>query len=72
MKKIKIEIAGMHCASCASNVERSLKKIPAVKNASVSVLLNTGRVECEDNITEEELVKAVKRAGYNVRKIIYD
>lgn len=72
MKKIKIEISGMHCASCASNIERSLKKIPAVKNVSVSVLLNTGRVECEDNITEEELVKAVKRAGYNVRKITHE
>ncbi len=72
MKKIKIEISGMHCASCASNIERSLKKIPAVKNATVSLLLNTGRVECEDNISEEELIRAVKRAGYNVRKIIHE
>lgn len=72
MKKIKLEISGMHCASCASNVERSLKKIPAVKKANVSVLLNKGLLECDDNIKEEELVKAVKRAGYNVSKIIHD
>jgi len=26
MKKVKITIEGMHCSSCASNVEKSLKK----------------------------------------------
>lgn len=72
MKKIKLEISGMHCASCAANIEKSFKKISGVKNVSVSILLNTGRVECEDKITEEELVRAVKRAGYNVEKIIYE
>ncbi|MBS3081350.1 heavy-metal-associated domain-containing protein, partial [Candidatus Pacearchaeota archaeon] len=27
MKKIKLTIEGMHCASCAGNIERSLKKV---------------------------------------------
>jgi len=72
MKKAKITIHGMHCASCASNVERSLKKIPGVKNASVSLLLKKGTVECEDSVKEEEIKLAVKRAGYNIKSINYE
>ena len=66
MKKYKITISGMHCASCASNVERSLKKTPGVKEASVSLMLKKGRVEAEDSVSEEDLKKAVVRAGYKV------
>ena len=64
MKKYKITIVGMHCASCASNIERSLKKVSGVQNANVSLMLKKGRVECDDSVSEEELKKAVARAGY--------
>ena len=66
MKKAKLEISGMHCASCASNIERSLKKTPGVKSASVSLLLKRGTAECEDSVSDEELKKAVSRAGYKL------
>ncbi len=72
MKKVKIEISGMHCASCAANIERSLKKIKGVKNINVSLLMKKGNVECEDNISDEELKHAIKRAGYNVEKIVHE
>lgn len=70
MKKFKIEVSGMHCASCASNIERSLKKVRGVKNASVMLLLKKCMVECEDDVKEEELKQAIKRAGYQMGKII--
>ena len=66
MTKLKLTIHGMHCASCASNIERSLKKIPEVKEASVSLMLKKGTVETEGNVSEDELRKAVKRAGYKL------
>jgi copper chaperone CopZ len=69
MKKIKITIEGMHCASCASNAEKSLKKISGVKSASVSVITKKGFVETEDSVSDEELKKAVARAGYKVISI---
>ncbi len=72
MKKAKIEIVGMHCSSCASNVERSLKKTPGVRDARVSLLLKKGTAEIEDNVKEEALKVAVKRAGYNVKSISYE
>ena len=66
MKKIKLNIEGMHCASCALNIERSLLKIFGVKKASVILMLKKGMVECEDSTSEEELKKAVAKVGYKV------
>ena len=69
MKKFKISITGMHCASCASNVEKSLRKVPGVKNVSVSLLMNKSIVEAEDSVEEDALKQAVSRTGYTAREI---
>jgi copper chaperone CopZ len=69
MKKLKLSIEGMHCASCASNIERSLKKLSGVKDVSVTLMLKKGIVEVEDSVSEEEIKKAVARAGYKVLKV---
>lgn len=68
MKK-KILIEGMHCASCSSNVEKSLKKVSGVKEVSVSLMTNKAIVEVEDKVSEEELANAVKKAGHKVIEI---
>ena len=52
MKKIKILISGMHCSSCAQNVEKSVSKIPGVARCSVSLLTHKGIVEAEDFVKE--------------------
>ncbi|MEK6929036.1 MAG: heavy metal-associated domain-containing protein [Nanoarchaeota archaeon] len=69
MKKIKLSIEGMHCSSCAGNVEKSIGKIPGVGNVSVSLMTKKGFVDADEKVSEEELRKAVARAGYRVTKI---
>ena len=71
MKRIKLSLEGMHCASCASNIERSLKKVEGIKNASVTLMLKKGMIEAEDSTSEEEIKKAVSKAGYKVSKLEY-
>ena len=68
MKKYKLTIEGMHCAACAANVERSLKKLAGVKEANISLMTKKGFVEAE-NISEDEIIKAVEKVGYKVIKI---
>tara|TARA_Y100000310_G_C20668383_1_gene808894 strand:- start:1834 stop:2052 length:219 start_codon:yes stop_codon:yes gene_type:complete len=69
MKKIKLSITGMHCASCASNTERSLQKLSGVKSVSVSALTNKAFVEAEDDAPVEEMKKAISKIGYKVLDI---
>ena len=69
LKKIKLAIEGMHCASCASNIERSLKSVKGVSNANVSLMLKKANVEVEDSVTDDDLKKAVAKVGYKVVKV---
>ena len=69
MKKLKISISGMHCASCASNIERSMKSVKGVKSCSVSAVTNKAFIECDDNTSTDEMQKAVAKVGYKVVKV---
>ena len=68
MKKIKLTIHGMHCASCASNIEKSLKKIPGIKEVNVSLMTKKGILEIEEGVlvANDELRKAVSKVGYKL------
>ncbi len=68
MKK-EILIEGMACTSCASNIGGSLKKIPGIKEVSISLMTKKAIVETEKEISDEELRKAVSRAGYKTISI---
>lgn len=69
MKKVKLSISGMHCASCASNIERNLKKISGVKEVTVSIITNKAFVEVEEKVSDEEMKKAISKVGYKVTEI---
>lgn len=63
----KYEVSGMSCAACVARVEKAVSKIPGVKNCSVSLLTNSMGVE--GSVSDGEIVKAVKNAGYSAKKI---
>ena len=72
-RKVKIDIEGMSCASCASNIEKSLKKVSGVKSASVNIMTNKGLIDIEDNVSEDQIRKAISDVGnYKATKIEFD
>lgn len=65
MEKIKIDIEGMTCVSCAVSIEKNLKKIEGVENASVNFSTKTAEVEFNDKLTnEKELFDVITNQGY--------
>lgn len=66
-EKIKLRIKGMHCASCALSVEKSLKKTRGVLNAVVNLGDNTASLEVDSSVFDPgSAEEAVKRTGYGV------
>jgi P-type Cu+ transporter len=66
-KKAEIKVSGMSCASCALNVEKSLKNLDGVDEASVNVGTEKATIEYDPkrlNLTEME--NAIEEAGYGV------
>lgn len=69
-KKISLSISGMHCASCAAIIERSLKKLPAVTQANVNFAAEKAMILYNENsVTVNDLVSAVQKAGYKAEEI---
>ncbi len=66
MTKIKLTVEGMHCASCASNIERAVKKVKGVKDVVVSLMTNKCFVEIEEDANREDIKKAISKVGYKV------
>lgn len=69
MKKISIPISGMHCASCAQNIERSLRKLKGVSNANVNFATERATVEFNEKIiSENKIFETIEKSGYTVIK----
>jgi copper chaperone CopZ len=62
-KKLKIE--GMHCSSCALNIDFDLEDLDGVKVAKTSYAKQESEVEYdEEKLEVEDLIKTIKKTGY--------
>lgn len=62
---LDIGIGGMTCASCVSRVERALKKVPGVMDATVNLATESARISfAPSEQMEARLRRAVRDAGY--------
>ena len=67
MKKKSMSVSGMHCASCALNIESAIKKMEGVSSVNVNFATEKLNVEFDENITNEEKIKkSVEQLGYRV------
>jgi len=69
MKKEKLDIKGMTCASCARSIEKSVGKIDGVSSAVVNFASERLTVEFDENKTNVNTIKdAVIKAGYGLKE----
>ncbi|MBU2257668.1 MAG: sulfite exporter TauE/SafE family protein, partial [Candidatus Omnitrophica bacterium] len=66
MKKTTFNIAGMHCVSCEVLLEKELKKISGVEKCHISHKKGFAELECEDEVTENEIKNKIEGLGYKV------
>jgi Cu+-exporting ATPase len=71
LQKVQLPIIDMNCSSCAINIERQIKKLPGIEKAVVNYVNETAYVDYNsDKTNTEEIIKAVKRAGYKTGRSI--
>ncbi|MDB5730053.1 MAG: copper-transporting ATPase [Noviherbaspirillum sp.] len=59
------KIDGMTCASCVGRVEKALKKVPGVNDATVNLATGKALVKVTSGVTPDVLAAAVTKAGYD-------
>ncbi len=67
-EEISLDIEGMTCASCVGRVEKALRKVPGVLDASVNLATESARVKvtgASGGEAADALIRAVEAAGYH-------
>jgi Cu+-exporting ATPase len=69
-ERIVLDISGMHCASCAQNVERALKGVKGVSSAIVNIATEKATLEVvPGRVRIDDLKASVAAAGYAVAAV---
>ncbi len=63
----KFDVSGMTCSACSQSVEKSVRKVPGVEKVSVNLLTNSMIVSYENEAHQEQVLEAVKKAGYGAQ-----
>ena len=58
MKKV-FKLMDLDCANCAAKMETAVKKIPGVKDATVSFMAQKMTIEAEDDQFDQVVMEAV-------------
>ncbi|MFN5519580.1 MAG: heavy metal translocating P-type ATPase [Ignavibacteria bacterium] len=62
-----LPVEGMTCAACVARVEKSLKKIGGVSNATVNLAAETVRLEYDvDQVSLETIAQSLHESGYDL------
>ncbi len=66
----ELDLGGMHCSACATRIQRSLGKLPAVASASVNLATHRAFVSYDpDLVGDDDLVAAVTAVGYTASPV---
>jgi Cu+-exporting ATPase len=65
-RQVDVQVSGMTCSSCVNTIEKSLHKLPGVR-AVVNLAMESAHIIAPDNISDEQLIKAIKDSGYQAR-----
>ncbi|MGI0526571.1 heavy metal translocating P-type ATPase [Rhizobium giardinii] len=68
----ELGVEGLTCASCVSRVEKALKTVPGVKDASVNLATEKATLRIVSGTPTLAVEDAVRAAGYAVRRVAAD
>lgn len=64
-QRVNLSLFGMHCSSCAHIIERSLKKVPGIKQANVNFSAEKVNIIYDEaQVKSQELLEVISKAGY--------
>jgi len=68
----EIEVEGMTCASCVRRVEQAIAAVPGVLKATVNLATERARIEAVGRVPFAGVEMAIRKAGYEPRRIPSD
>jgi len=72
LRQMRLPIEGMSCASCVARVERALRAVPGVADASVNLATGSATLRAAPAVTAGAIEQALAKAGYDVARQAID
>ena len=70
MKSLKLKIKGMHCTSCAFNIDGELEDTEGIKSSQTSYAKSETEVKFDQSkINMQKIIDIVKKVGYDVNPL---
>ncbi|MDE2368320.1 MAG: copper-translocating P-type ATPase [Burkholderiales bacterium] len=66
---LSISVSGMTCASCVGRVEKALRRVPGVTDATVNLATERATVVAPPGMAAATLVAAIEKAGYGAHVV---
>lgn len=67
MQNKTLHVKGMHCASCAKNIEKKLSKLSGMQSANVNYATEKAQVEYDENkVSLNEMNVEISKLGYSL------
>ena len=57
-------VLDMTCSGCAASVRNAVSQVPGVQAVAINLSQNQVRVDAAENVTTEQIVRAMNAAGY--------
>lgn len=65
LQKAQFDITGMTCSACSARIEKSVGKLPGIKEVSVNLLKNSMATSYDESVLDTAgIIQAVEKAGY--------
>lgn len=66
-----LDIGGMHCAACATRIEKAVSKIEGVTEIHVNLTTEKGRVTFNNNQTNlSDIINKINKIGFEAHKVL--
>ncbi|MDX2076218.1 MAG: heavy-metal-associated domain-containing protein [bacterium] len=67
MTKQQFKVTGMHCSSCAMNIEGELEDLRGILKADVNFPKQLTQVEYDETlVTPQQIITTIEKLGYQV------
>lgn len=67
MTKEQFKVNGMHCTSCAMNIEGELEDLKGIIKANVNFAKQLTQVEYDEKVvTSQQIIATIQKLGYEV------
>jgi len=67
LRTIRLKLEGLHCAACASTIEKAVARLEGVQSSGVNFATSVGTFTYDDTrIAVDEIKQTIKSAGYDI------